>query len=316
MSDPTAAAADLAPEALAGHAPAGPGDKPRSLGQDAWEDLRRNPLVIVAGILILILVTMAIAPGLFTSKSPHTHCDLNNSRKGPSGDAWFGYDLQGCDVYTLTVYGARASILVGVLTSLVVAIVGGTLGILAGFYGGWIDSFVSRITDVFFGIPFLLGSILVLTSFPSGEAHSFWAPVLKVVLGLAVLGWPSLARIMRATVLQVKSSDYVAAARALGAPTSRILRVHVLPNAIQPVIVYATILLGAFIGAEASLSYLGVGLQNPAVSWGIAISTAQGFVQASPHMLLFPATFLSVTVLAFIMLGDAVRDALDPKQSR
>lgn len=316
MSDPTAAAADLAPAAMAGQAPDGPGEKPRSLGQDAWEDLRRNPLVLVAGILILILVTMAIAPGLFTSKNPHTPCSLQNSRKGPSGDAWFGYDLQGCDVYTLTVYGARASILVGVITSLVVAIVGGMLGMLAGFYGGWIDSVVSRITDVFFGIPFLLGSILVLTSFPSGEAHSFWAPVLKVVLGLALLGWPSLARIMRATVLQVRSSDYVAAARALGAPTSRILRVHVLPNAIQPVIVYATILLGAFIGAEASLSYLGVGLQTPAISWGIAISSAQGFVQASPHMLIFPAVFLSVTVLAFIMLGDAVRDALDPKQSR
>jgi oligopeptide transport system permease protein len=316
MSDPTAAAADLSPVAASGHTPAGPGDKPRSLGQDAWEDLRRNPLVLVAGILILILVTMAIAPGLFTSKSPHTPCSLANSRKGPSGDAWFGYDLQGCDVYTLTVYGARASILVGVLTSLVVAIVGGTLGMLAGFYGGWIDSVVSRVTDVFFGIPFLLGAILVLTSFPSGDAHSFWVPVLKVVLGLALLGWPSLARIMRATVLQVKSSDYVAAARALGAPTSRILRVHVLPNAIQPVIVYATILLGAFIGAEASLSYLGVGLQSPAISWGIAISGAQGFVQASPHMLIFPAVFLSVTVLAFIMLGDAVRDALDPKQSR
>jgi oligopeptide transport system permease protein len=212
------------------------------------------------------------------------------------------------------VHGARASILVGTLSTAIVSVVGALLGMLAGFYGGFIDTMISRITDVFFGIPFLLGAILVLTSFPSGAAHSFWVPVLKVVLALSILGWPSIARIMRSTVLQVKTSDYVAAARALGAGTPRILRVHVLPNAVQPVIVYATILLGAFIGSEAALSFLGVGLQPPAVSWGIAISDAQGFVRTSPHMLIFPALFLSLTVLAFIMLGDAVRDALDPKQ--
>ena len=313
MSDPNLAAADLAPDAVDGHDTATESERPRSLGQDAWEDLRRNPLVLVSGVLITVLVVMAIAPGLFTNRSPSS-CDLRVSREGPSSHAWFGYDLQGCDVYARTVYGARASILVGVLTTLVVALFGGGLGMLAGFYGGFIDTMLSRTTDIFFGIPFLLGAILVLTSFPSGNASSFWVPVLKVVLALAVLGWPSVARIMRSTVLQVKTADYVAAARALGAPTSRILRVHVLPNAVQPVIVYSTILLGAFIGSEAALSFLGVGLQPPAISWGIEISDAQGFVRTSPHMLIFPAVFLSVTVLAFIMLGDAVRDALDPKQ--
>jgi oligopeptide transport system permease protein len=316
MSDPVVAGADLAPEAVAGHVPPSETDRPRSLGQDAWDDLRHNPLVLIAGVLIVILVVMAIVPGLFTSQDPRARgaCLLENSQKGPSGDAWFGYDLQGCDVYSLTIYGARASILVGILSTVVVALFGGLLGMFAGFYGGFLDTLLSRVTDIFFGIPFLLGAILVLTSFPSGGSHSFWVPVLKVVLALAVLGWPSVARIMRATVLQVKTADYVAAARALGAPTSRILRVHILPNAVQPVIVYSTILLGAFIGSEASLSFLGVGLQSPAISWGIQISVAQGFVRTSPHMLLFPALFLSVTVLAFIMLGDAVRDALDPRQ--
>lgn len=291
-------------------------EKPRSLGRDAWDDLRRNPLVILSAALIAVFVVMAIAPGLFTTQDPKQagFCDLRLSRQGPRADAWFGRNLQGCDVYTLTIYGARASILVGVLAALTVAIVGTAFGLLSGYFGGVVDTAISRMTDIFFGIPFLLGAILVLTSFPSGGADSFWAPVLKVVLALSILGWPGLTRVMRSSVLQTRSADYVAAARALGAPTSRILRTHVLPNSIQPVIVYATILLGAFIGAEASLSFLGVGLQPPAISWGIAISDAQNLVQASPHMLMFPALFLSLTVLAFIMLGDAVRDALDPKQ--
>jgi oligopeptide transport system permease protein len=291
----------------------GSDDRPRSLGRDAWEDLRGNPVVLVSAIIIVGFVLMAALPGLFTHTDPRL-CDLENSRKPPSGHAWFGYDLQGCDVYARTVYGARASILVGVLTTVAVATIGGLLGMFAGFYGGTLDAVISRVADVFFGIPFLLGAIIVLTAFPSGNAHNFWLPVAKVVLALALLGWPSLARIMRAVTLQVKESDYVAAARALGASTPRILRVHVLPNAIQPVIVYSTILLGAFIGAEASLSFLGIGLAPPAISWGIDISNAQNIVRTSPHVLLFPAAFLSVAVLAFIMLGDAVRDALDPKQ--
>lgn len=289
------------------------GDRPRSLGQDAWEDLRKNPVVLLCVAVISLLLLMAVVPGLFTHTDPHL-CDLSNTRKGPSAHAWFGYDQQGCDIYSRTIHGARASITVGVLSTIGVTLIGGTLGMLAGFYGGIWDTIVSRTADVFFAIPFLLGAIIVLTTFPSGDAHSFWLPVSKVVLALTLFGWPSLARIMRSTTLQVKEADYVAAARALGAGTPRVLRVHVLPNAVQPVIVYATIALGGFVGAEATLSFLGVGLQPPAISWGIDISTAEALVRVSPHILLFPVVFLSVTVLAFILLGDAVRDALDPKQ--
>jgi len=290
-----------------------PGQPPRSLGRDAWEDLRRNPVVLVSAFIIAVFVLMAIFPGLFTRTDPHL-CDLANSRKAPSSNAWFGYDQQGCDIYSRTIHGARASITVGVLATIGVTLLGGLVGMLAGFYGGVLDSLISRVADVFFAVPFLLGAIIVLTTFPSGNAHSFWLPVAKVVLALALFGWPSLFRIMRSTTLQAKEMDYVAAARALGAPTSRILRVHVLPNAVQPVIVYATIALGGFVGAEATLSYLGLGLQPPSISWGIDISTAQTVIRSSPHVLLFPVLFLSVAVLAFIMLGDAVRDALDPKQ--
>lgn len=287
-------------------------DKPRSLGADAWRDLRRNPVFIISGLILLVLIVMAAWPSLFSSKDPR-FCDLAFSRQGPSAGAIFGYDLQGCDVYARTVYGARASILVGIFTTVVVLIIGSLLGMFSGFYGGWIDSLLSRFTDVFFGIPLLLGSILVLASFPTTGGTSELATISKVVLALGILGWTSVARIMRSAVIQVKHSDYVQAARALGGGASRILARHILPNAVAPVIVYATIALGVFISVEATLSFLGIGLQAPVISWGIAISEAQNYIRQAPHMLLFPSAFLSVTVLAFIMLGDAVRDALDPK---
>ena len=287
-------------------------DKPRSLTSDALRDLRRNPIFIVSGIVIVVLLVMAVAPGLFTNTDPRA-CDLNLSRQSPSSEAWFGYDIQGCDVYARTIYGAQASIVVGFTSTLFVVILGVLIGMFAGFYGGVTDSILSRITDIFFGIPLVLGGILLLASFPSGPETPKWQTMGKVSVVLAILGWTSLTRITRSTVIQVKQADYVNAARALGGDATRILRLHVLPNALAPVIVYATIVLGIFISTEATLSYLGIGLQPPVISWGVAINDAAGLVRQSPHMLLFPAAFLSVTILAFIMMGDAVRDAFDPR---
>jgi oligopeptide transport system permease protein len=287
-------------------------EKPRSLTSDALRDLRRNPIFIVSGIVIIILLVMAFAPGLFTNVDPRA-CDLNLSRQPPGDGAWFGYDIQGCDVYARTIYGAQASIVVGFVTTVLVVVVGMLIGMFAGFYGGVTDSILSRITDIFFGIPLLLGGVLVLASFPSGPGTPRWQTILKVCIAMAILGWTSLARIMRSTVIQVKHADYVNAARALGGGAKRILRLHVVPNALAPVLVYATIVLGIFISVEATLSYLGIGLQPPVISWGVAINDAAGLIRQSPHMLLFPAAFLSVTVLAFIMMGDAVRDAFDPR---
>jgi oligopeptide transport system permease protein len=267
---------------------------------------------IASTIVIAILLTMAAFPGLFTNASP-TYCDLAFSRQGPSAGAWFGYDVQGCDVYARTIYGARASILVGVLSTVGIVLIGGLIGMLAGFYGRWVDSVLSRFLEIFYGIPLLLGGILVLASYPSNAETPQWVTIGKVSLTLSVLGWTALARIMRSTVLQVRHADYVQAARGLGASGPRLLRRHILPNAAASVIVYATIILGVLIATEATLSFLGIGLQPPVVSWGVDISRATTYIRQSPHMLLFPATFLSVTVLVFIMLGDTVRDALDPK---
>ncbi|SDU54082.1 ABC transporter permease [Jiangella alkaliphila] len=284
----------------------------RSLGRDAWHDLVRKPTFIISSVLFVFFVTIAIAPGLFTSLSP-TDCDLALTRQGPSGSAWFGYDNNGCDVYTQTIYGARASIMVGVLTAIGVLVIGGIAGTIAGFYGRATDTVVSRLGDIFFGIPLLLGALIVLVSFPGNAETPELVTISKVVLALAALGWPQIMRIMRSSVLQVRSADYVQAARALGAGGTRMILKHIVPNSIAPVIVVATIAIGGYIAAEATLSFLGVGLQPPVVSWGLAISRAQDYVRTSPHMLLFPASALSLCVLAFIMLGDAIRDALDPK---
>ncbi|MFJ2034226.1 ABC transporter permease [Streptosporangium sp. NPDC087985] len=283
-------------------------EKAASLWSDAWHDLRRRPLFIGSAVLIGIFLIMSVLPWLFTSIDPFNavNCQLGDARKGMSGAHWFGTDNLGCDVYARTVYGARNSIVVGVTTTVVTAVVGGLLGLVAGFKGGAVDTLFSRITEVFFAIPSILGALLILAVFRTGN-------VWTVMLALAVLAWPMTFRIMRAAVITAKSQDYVVAARALGASAPRLMFRHILPNAVAPVIVVATINLGGFIAAEAGLSFLGVGLRSPDISWGLMISDARERFLEAPGPLLFPALFLSLTVLAFIMLGDAVRDALDPK---
>lgn len=284
---------------------AGPSGKPRSLWSDAWRDLRRNPVFIVSALVILFLVVISIWPSLIASGNPLS-CDLAKAQQGSQPGHPFGFNGQGCDVYTRTVYGARTSVTVGVCATLGVAILGSVLGALAGFLGGSWDALLSRLTDIFFGIPVVLGGLVLLSVVTS-------TTVWPVVGFMVLLGWPQLSRIARGAVITARQNDYVQAARALGASNTRMLLRHIAPNAIAPVIVVATIALGTYISLEATLSYLGAGLKPPTVSWGIDISSASPYIRNAPHMMLWPAGALAVTVLAFIMLGDAVRDALDPK---
>ncbi|MGW4894999.1 ABC transporter permease [Kitasatospora sp. NPDC004240] len=301
--------ATVAPGAGAAGA-AKPAGKERvaSLWTDAWYDLRRNPLFLIGGALVVFMVALAVAPQLFTEQDPLSagFCNLSDSLKRPSAEHWFGFDVQGCDIYTRTVWGARNSIIVGIITTTLVVALGGALGLWAGWIGGIWDSLLSRVTEIFFAIPLLLGGMLIMSTWQKGNAWTVSAV-------MAVLGWPQIYRLMRSAVLSNKHNDYVVAARALGAGTGRIVTRHILPNAVAPVIVVSTINLGVYIGAEAALSYLGIGIQSPEISWGLMIADAQSRFLNAPHVLLFPAAVLSITVLAFIMLGDAVRDALDPK---
>ena len=277
-----------------------------SLYADAWRQLRRRPMFIISGILIVILALMAVWPGLFTRVDPRD-CNLADSLLRPSGEHWFGTDVQGCDYYARTIWGARVSITIGVLVTAASTLIAVVLGSIAGYYGGIVDTLIARLTDIWFAIPTILGGIVILRSIFSTRG------LLQVSLVLIVLGWPTMLRLVRSAVMATREMDYVDAARALGVRNFRIIRRHILPNAVAPVIVYATITVGVIISAEAALSFLGVGLQLPAISWGLMISVAQNRILTAPHLLLFPGAFLSVTVFSFILMGDALRDALDPR---
>ncbi|WP_436523843.1 ABC transporter permease [Actinoplanes sp. HUAS TT8] len=284
-------------------------DKPRSLAADAWADLRKRKIFWFAIVLVLAILVMAAWPTLFTSADPGA-CALANQYKGSTGAALFGYDYQGCDIYAKVVHGARNSIIVGVLSTLLSGVIGLVFGLAAGYFGGWLDAILSRFIDIMLGVPFLLAGVVLsnrLSSDPKSNG------IFAVTLTLGLLSWTSGARVMRSAVITAKNQDYVAAARMLGSSPSRLIFRHILPNSIASYIVLLTLLLGINIASEATLSFLGVGLKNGAISWGIMISEGTAFARTQPWPLVWPAIFLGVTVLAFIMLGDAVRDAFDPK---
>ena len=279
---------------------------PASLWSDAWRNLRRRPLFWIAAALIVLVVTVAAFPRLFTSLDPR-FCELSNSLGSPAPGHPFGYDFQGCDIYARTIYGARASVAVGVLATIAVVVIGGVVGAIGGFYGGWFDSVLSRVTDIFFAIPLVLAAIVIMQMFKDDRN------ILTVVMVITTFGWPQIARITRGAVMSVKNADFITAAKALGASRIATLVRHVMPNAAAPIIVTATVALGTFIVAEATLSFLGIGLPPEITSWGADIAKAQRSLRSQPSVLFYPAGALALTVLSFIMMGDAVRDALDPK---
>lgn len=279
---------------------------PSSMWGEAWKNLRRRPLFWFAAAIIAAAALLALFPQWFTSQNPK-FCELSNSLAPPRSGHPFGFDRQGCDIYSRVIYGARASVAVGVFTTIVVTVFGTVVGTLAGYFGRWIDAALSRLTDIFFAVPLVLAAIVFMQLFK--ENRNVW----MVVFILSVFGWTSIARIARGAVLSGKNEEYVTAARATGASRWRIVTSHILPNAAAPIIVYATVALGTFIVAEATLSFLGVGLPPDIVSWGGDISRAQAALRTQPMVLFYPAIALALTVLSFIMMGDVVRDALDPK---
>jgi oligopeptide transport system permease protein len=276
-----------------------------SLWGDAWRQLRRKPLFLISAGLLVVFTVMAIAPRVFTSVDPQ-FADLSRSVEAPSAEHWFGFDIQGRDYFARVIYGTRVSLIIGLLVVGIDVVIAILLGSIAGYYGGKLDTFIGRGADIWFALPTTLAGIVFLSVL--GQRGLF-----QVAFVLIFLAWPTLMRLMRSSVLAGKEADYVQAAKALGAGDWRIMRVHVLPNGIAPVIVYATISVGIIVSAEAALSFLGVGLQLPAISWGLMISDSQFRLLSSPHLLLFPGAFLSVFVLCFIILGDQLRDALDPR---
>ncbi len=286
------------------------GPASRTLLGDAWYDLRRSWIFWISAALLVFVLVMVVFPGLLAPQESTSSltggCQLANSLAPPSSQFKLGADQQGCDVYALSIYGARPSVIVGVLAAVLTTIIGAGIGLIAGFFGGKVDSTISRIIDIFLGVPYILGAIVLLSAV---DLPGIWG----VVLALTLLSWPTAARLVRGKVIEAKGQDYTLAARSLGASNGRIMVRHILPNAIGPSIVVAVISLGLFIGAEATLSYLGLGIRPPDFSWGTMIADAQNAFFQAPWTLLVPAGFLTLTVLAFILLGEAVSEALDPK---
>lgn len=280
--------------------------KRSNLWLDAWRDLRSRPLFWISTAFVLLVLIVALMPGLFTQVAPNSGCQLADSNGGPESGHPLGFTRQGCDVYSRIIWGTRTSIIVGVLATLISTIIGIVMGAFAGYYGGWLDSVLSRVGDIFFTIPYIIAGIVVMSVLPERN---------ELVLAFAIGGfaWASTARIMRAEVLRVKQSDFVMGAEAVGMSRFKTLLVHVMPNAMAPVIVVATLALAGAIVAEATLSFLGVGLGSGTMSWGLDISQAQTNIRTAPMALFWPSLALTITVLAFVTLGELLRDAVDPK---
>lgn len=282
-------------------------EKPSNLWTDAWQDLRRRPTFWGSLVVVAIVLLMAVWPTLFTQTPPNDNCLLANSNGGPAEGHPLGFTFLGCDIWARMVWGARTSLVVGLLATLIGTTIGLMMGAYAGFYGGWLDSLLSRIGDIFFSIPYILAAVVVMSVF-STNRNEF-----TLAFAIGGFAWASTARVVRAEVLRVRQADFVTASRALGQSRFTTMVTHVVPNAIAPLLVITTLSLAGAIVAEATLSFLGVGLGSDVMSWGNDISNAQQSLRIAPMALIYPSIILTVTVLAFILLGELIRDALDPR---
>lgn len=278
----------------------------RTLWRDALIRLRKNKLAIAGLIWITFIVAVTLSADLWV---PKYFADPTSTEfaglESPSAAHPFGTDRIGRDVFSRVVYGARVSLAVGVLAVSISVAIGLLFGALSGYYGGILDAFVMRTADIFFAFPYMLFAIALLAVLGPGYQNVF--------IAIGILGWPSIARVFRSSIFSVKENEYVDAARAMGASDMRIMTRHILPNAIAPIIVYGTMSIGGAIITEAALSYLGMGVQAPTPSWGMMLSEAKALMGPAPWLTIYPGFAILTTVLAFVLMGDGLRDALDVK---
>ncbi len=277
-----------------------------------WQKLRRNPVAMISlcflGALVIIsLLAPLIAPYDFARQS------LSERMQGPSPKHWLGTDELGRDTLSRLMYGARISLTVGLAVEAMVVTLGLAVGLIAGFAGGWLDNTLMRVTDVMLAFPDILLAILLLGALGTA-ASSPAISILLVVLALGITGWPPLARLVRGQALTLRKREFVEAARAMGATNSRIILRHILPNLLSPILVAITVDMAGVILAEATLSFLGIGVQRPYPSWGRMINDALDYYRSYPRLLIAPSILLSLTVLALNFLGDGLRDTLDPRR--
>ena len=303
----------------------------RSLGRIAWNRLKKDKVAMAGGVLAILLILAAIFAPELSSLEGQDPNSLNNSLIDPnfstpiggmggiSAQHWLGVDLpNGRDIFSRIVYGARYSLGIAGVSTAIAIFLGVIMGMVAGFFGGWIDAVLSRLMDLFLAFPVLLLSISILGVLPN-NAFGLSGNSLRIGLLIVVIGffsWPYIGRIVRGQTLAMREREFVDAARSLGAGPFRIIFKEILPNLVAPILVYATLLIPANILFEAALSYLGVGMREPTPSWGAMINSAIQTFQIDPEYLIVPGTAIFITVLAFNLFGDGLRDALDPKASR
>lgn len=278
----------------------------RTLWGDAWKRLRKNKLAIISVVWIVFMIILALSADLWVPQVlGKPNAQIFDVRLPMSLRHPFGTDQLGRDVLSRVIYGARISLAVGVLATAISTVIGLIMGALAAYYGGIWDTIIMRLADIFLAFPYTLFVIAMLAVIGPG--------IQNVFIAIGILGWPSIARVFRSAILTVKENDYVDAARSMGASDLRIITRHIFPNSVASIVVYATMNIGGAILTESALSYLGMGVVPPDPSWGSLIETGQTYLSTEPWLMIMPGLAILTTVLAFTLLGDGLRDALDVK---
>lgn len=275
-----------------------------SFWSDVWMRFKRNKLAM-SGIILLVLLAIMALFGPYMTPYDYSTTNLINANQPPSANHWFGTDDLGRDVFTRVWIGARISLFIGLAAATIDLILGVIWGGISGYFGGRTDEYMMRIADMLWAVPYLLLVILLMVVFKPGLG--------TMIAAMTITGWINMARIVRGQVLQLKNQEYVLAAQTLGASTSRIMSKHLIPNTMGPILITMTLTVPSAIFTEAFLSYLGLGVPAPLASWGTMASEGVPALEYYPWRLVFPATFICLTIFAFNVIGDGLRDALDPR---
>ncbi|CAN5414035.1 ABC transporter permease [soil metagenome] len=281
--------------------------KETSLWRDAWHRLIRNKLAVFGAVIVLIFLFMAIFAN-FLAPYPYDKTSFTKAYQSPGGQFLLGSDPLGRDLLSRLIYGARISMTIGLGSQLIVLLIGVPLGAMAGYYGGKIDLYLMRFVDVMYAFPTLLFVILIMSALGAG--------LLNIFIALGLTSWVTLCRLTRGQFLSLREKEFVVAAHAVGAPASRIIVRHLLPNALTPIIIAITFGIPSAIFTEASLSFIGVGISPPTPSWGQMVGEYQQYIRSYWYLATFPAIAIGLTMLAFSFLGDGLRDALDPRMKQ
>lgn len=289
-----------------------------------WQRLRRNRAAMASAVILIVITTLALLAPAFEALLgiDATRVDLFNQYAAPGATHWLGTDEAGRDVFIRLLYGGRVSLLVGLVAAIGAAVIGTTIGLLAGYHGGRLDALLMRTTDGVIALP-LLPLLIILAAIdltklgiPESIATSEMASLYRIVFIIAIVGWTTVARLVRAATLSVRTREFVRAAEAMGAGSTTIMLRHILPNVVSPIVVATTLSIGAVILLESVLSFLGLGIQPPIPSWGNMLTNAQELATRAPALAVWPGAVIFVTVLAFNFLGDGLQDALDPRAMR